>query len=174
MIDAAALALEAISDAASMWHRYARYPGPRLQLNERQLERLLARIENPVGQVGMGALARILGRYKYKVAFEALNSFLSNKNGGYLVCAAAWALGAIADKRAVNSLVQVLSRDDPAARSVAAASLGHIRDEQSVDALLHVLSDRASDVRQAAARALGEIKSERAVDALVGMLRDDD
>jgi HEAT repeat protein len=73
--------------------------------------------------------------------------------------AAAAALGALRDPRAVAPLVRVLSGDDSGARAASARALGSIRDPRALEPLIRASSDRVADVRDAAFDALDNMRS---------------
>ena len=87
---------------------------------------------------------------------------------------AAWALGAIDDKRAVTALIETLKDPEAAVREQAAWALGAIADEAAVPALIEALKDAAPKVREQAAWALGAIGDSRAMDPLLPLLKDTD
>jgi len=79
--------------------------------------------------------------------------------------AAAAALGAIRDRRAVVPLIDVLSNGAPDVRASAARALGEIRDPQALEALVHASRDPETGVRDAALEALDQM---RGVIAMLG------
>src|ERR1051325_8028599 len=86
---------------------------------------------------------------------------------------AAWALGAIGDRRAVSPLTETLRRDaDEGVREQAAWALGAIGDHGATDALSAALNDSSPRVREQAAWAEGAIGDRGAVDSLVAALKD--
>jgi HEAT repeat protein len=85
---------------------------------------------------------------------------------------AAAALGRLADRAAVPSLVAALDDPEASVRREAAKSLGDLKDERSVPGLIKSLADRDANVRFYAAYALGEIKDPQAAEALVRALGD--
>jgi HEAT repeat protein len=112
--------------------------------------------------------------------------------------AAAKALGAIGDARAMEPLIAALKDKDSAVRKAAAEALDHLgwkpaQDESAgwywmakhdwdkcvalgalaVEPLIAALKDENSDVRQAAAKALGKIGDPRAVEPLIAALSDE-
>ena len=87
---------------------------------------------------------------------------------------AAWALGAIDDKRAVAALVGALKDPEASVREQAAWALGAIGDDTAVPALIEALKDTAAKVREQAAWALGAIGDSRATDPLLPLLKDTD
>jgi HEAT repeat protein len=88
---------------------------------------------------------------------------------------AAWALGAIGDRRAVLPLTETLRRDaDETTREQAAWALGAIGDESAVEGLSAALSDASGEVQEQAAWALGAIGDARATAALGGALKSRD
>ena len=87
---------------------------------------------------------------------------------------AAWALGAIDDRRAVAALIGALKDTEAPVREQAAWALGAIGDETAVPALIEALKDNAAKVREQAAWALGAIGDSRATDPLLPLLKDTD
>ncbi len=100
--------------------------------------------------------------------------------------AAAMGLTALADKRAVPALFEVLSDESYYVRYHAAGALGAIGDPQaalplakihdprSLSPLVQALSDEDVCVRGHAADGLGHLKAPQAVPPLIGALADDD
>ena len=70
---------------------------------------------------------------------------------------AAWALGAVDDRRAVDALVRALKDQNSGVREQAAWALGAIGDSQALPGLLPALKDANSGVRRQAAWAIGVI-----------------
>jgi HEAT repeat protein len=87
---------------------------------------------------------------------------------------AAWALGALDDRRAVTPLIGSLKDSDPNVREQASWALGAIDDARAVQPLVGALRDTAAAVRRQAAWALGAIDDANAVDGLVAALKDGD
>jgi HEAT repeat protein len=85
---------------------------------------------------------------------------------------AAWALGALDDRRAGAALIDVLADREAAVREQAAWALGALDEPAAVPALVAALKDQSPRVRSQAAWALGAIDDRRAVDALVQSLAD--
>ena len=84
------------------------------------------------------------------------------------------ALGNLGDKRAVTSLLRVLSaREEPIIRTASCKALGKIGDPRAVDPLAETLNNthEGSDVRKSAAEALGEFGNPRAVEPLIKALQ---
>lgn len=80
---------------------------------------------------------------------------------------AAYALGEIGDKMAVDALVSALKDESDSVRSSAVVALGIIGDERTVEYLIDVLKGGGDwSVRADAAWALGEIKDRRAMEPL--------
>lgn len=111
-----------------------------------------------LASVGSSALPALLGALKQ-------DAWIARRN-------AAWALGAIDDRRAVEPLIQSLRDREPAVREQAAWALGAIDDSAAVQPLVSSLKDDDSRVRKQSAWALGAIDDSRAVDPLVGALAD--
>jgi HEAT repeat protein len=88
---------------------------------------------------------------------------------------AAWALGAISDRRAVEPLMKTLGSDaDARVREQAAWAAGALGDKRAVESLLAALKDPNADVREQAVWALGAIGDGRAVEGLSAALSDTD
>ena len=87
---------------------------------------------------------------------------------------AAYALGRLGDKRAVDPLIKALADDDFYVRWGAVWALGRLGDKRAADPLVKALADKVSNVRKAAAEALEQLGDKRAVDPLIEALSDDD
>ena len=111
-----------------------------------------------LASVGSTAIPALLGALKQ-------DAWIGRRN-------AAWALGAIDDRRAVEPLVQTLRDREPAVREQAAWALGAIDDSAAVQPLVGSLKDDDYRVRKQSAWALGAIDDNRAVEPLVGALAD--
>ena len=85
---------------------------------------------------------------------------------------AAWALGALDDRRAVGALVGALKDSESPVRGHAAWALGAIDDRAAVEALVAALKDVDEGVRSQVAWALGAIGDAAAVPGLLDALRD--
>jgi len=85
---------------------------------------------------------------------------------------AAWALGALDDRRAGAPLIELLADPEPGVREQAAWALGALDEPAAVSALVTALKDQNPKVRSQAAWALGAIDDRRAVDSLVQALTD--
>jgi HEAT repeat protein len=88
--------------------------------------------------------------------------------------AAAWALGKLGDKNAVNSLIKSLDDKHWEVRSNAYEALARIGDARAIRPLLSKLKDRDTSVRRSAAETLGKIGDRRAVRPLTALLNDPD
>jgi HEAT repeat protein len=111
-----------------------------------------------LASLGSPAMPSLLGALKHE-------AWIARRN-------AAWALGAIDDRRAVDALVQALRDREPAVREQAAWALGAIDDNSAVQPLVGSLKDDDYRVRKQSAWALGAIDDARAVEPLVGALAD--
>ena len=111
-----------------------------------------------LASVGSSAIPGLLGALKQ-------DAWIARRN-------AAWALGAIDDRRAVDPLIQALRDREPAVREQAAWALGAIDDSTAVQPLVGSLKDDDYRVRKQSAWALGAIDDSRAVEPLVGALTD--
>jgi HEAT repeat protein len=85
---------------------------------------------------------------------------------------AAWALGALGNRKAVPVLSRSLSDTEPNVRKRGAWALGALDASEAVPALVEALKDSDAGVREQAAWALGAISDRRAVDGLIGALSD--
>lgn len=85
---------------------------------------------------------------------------------------AAWAMGALADRRAVDALIAALTDSEASVREQVAWALGALSDRTATPALIDRLKDSDDRVRRQAAWALGAIDDARAVDGLIGALGD--
>jgi HEAT repeat protein len=85
---------------------------------------------------------------------------------------AAWALGALGNRRAVPLLSRSLGDSEAPVRDRSAWALGALDASEAVPALIEALKDTDAGVREQVAWALGAIGDRRAVDALVGTLND--
>ncbi len=88
--------------------------------------------------------------------------------------AAAEALGALKDPRAVDPLLARLGDKDRDVRRAAAEALGALKDPRALEPLLARLEAEDWGVREAAALALGQLQDPRAVDPLLARLGDKD
>lgn len=86
---------------------------------------------------------------------------------------AAWLLGQIGGRRAVNPLMDALRDEDEHVRKFAATSLAQIG-EPAVEQLIEGLTDRKPGVRKMCAFALGKIGDPRAIDPLNHRMEDED
>ena len=75
---------------------------------------------------------------------------------------------------ALESLMELLNREDSNGRKLAARSLGRIGDVRAVKALINCLNnDENSEVRASAAEALGNIRDASAIDALMNCMNNE-
>ena len=111
-------------------------------------------------EIGRAAVQPLLGILKHQQAHARRN--------------AAWALGALDDRRAVEPLIAILNDTDADVREQTAWALGAIGDPRAIDGLSKALRDEDPDVREQTAWALGAIGDRRATDALLAALKDED
>lgn len=148
--------------------------------NARAVEPLVAALQDRDSAVRSSA-ARILGEIGSRQAIEPLAAALQDLDREVRL-SAAWALALISDKEAevltiplaIETLVQALSDERPAARKTAARALGLAENPQPVEALIKAMSDEDRDVRVEVIQALGEIGDKRAVESLLAVLGDKD
>lgn len=82
---------------------------------------------------------------------------------------AAWALGKIGDKSALEPLLKALYDPEPIVQGRAAEALVEI---EAIEELLQLCSDENSTVRGLVIKALGKVRDERVIDSLVRALDD--
>ena len=85
---------------------------------------------------------------------------------------AAWALGALGNRRAVPILSRSLGDTESKVRRTSAWALGALDASEAVPALVEALKDSDAGVREQVAWALGAIGDRRAVDGLMAALTD--
>jgi hypothetical protein len=85
---------------------------------------------------------------------------------------AAYALGRVGDRDAVEPLIAALVDPEIGVRREVARALGRIGDRDAVEPLIAALEDSDLDVRLEASYALGRIGDQRAVEPLISFLRD--
>jgi HEAT repeat protein len=85
---------------------------------------------------------------------------------------AAWALGALGNRRAVPLLSRSLADTEASVRKRSAWALGALDASEAVPALVEALKDTDAGVREQVAWALGAIGDRRGVDGLVAALSD--
>lgn len=127
-----------------------------------ECRRALAGKDRAVGEHAAGAL----GALQAKEALDELIAALARPD--FRRYAAAWALGEIADVRAVPALVRALGDTDSETRKFATRSLVKFGPLAS-DALLAALADPSALVRRYAVRALGQTQERRAVEPLLAL-----
>lgn len=103
------------------------------------------------GEEAAAALVSI-GSRAFQPVGDALKSgiWIARRN-------AAWALGALADRRAVDALIAALGDTEAAVREQVAWALGSIGDGRSLQPLLPLLKDADPGVRRQAAWAIGVV-----------------
>lgn len=87
---------------------------------------------------------------------------------------AAWALGALDDRRALKPLLKALADREPDVRAQAAWALGALDVSEATAPLTSALKDAEARVRRQAAWALGAIGDSRATPELIIALKDGD
>jgi HEAT repeat protein len=104
-------------------------------------------------------------------AYDALTKALAG-TGWIARTNAAWALGALGNRRAVPLLSRTLADTEANVRKRSAWALGALDASEAVPALVEALKDSDAGVREQAAWALGAIGDRRGVDGLVAALGD--
>ena len=113
-----------------------------------------------------------MGVLRDRSSVRALVSTLADKEWRVRE-AAAFALGQIADPRAVEPLERVLTEDkESEVRASAAFALGMLSDPRAAQALSKALEDDEAAVRSSAVTGLGLVQDEAAVDELIDLLDD--
>jgi len=139
--------------------------------DERAVEPLTSVLGNYALPVGK-ALREILGERSIDLFAKIVRGEVKGADGRMVRQTAVEELGKLQDKRAVESLIEVLSDEDKNLRAVATSSLGSFKDDRAVEALIAALKDEAGEVRREAVLALGRIKDDRAVEPLIETLRE--
>ena len=104
---------------------------------------------------------------------SGLKEALSSKNAD-VAREAAWGLGCLGDKKAVEPLMAATRQKDAEVRKASAEALGLLSDKRAVKALLALTEDKDADVRGASVWALGALSDPGAIPALVKALADDE
>lgn len=118
-------------------------------------------------------VAEELGKQKVAGAVEPLIAALDDPDDEILRRESAWALGKLADPRAVEALVTHLADDCMEVRDCAGSALDAI-DALAVGPLIAALASDNSEVRWRAASALGRIGDPAALPALMWMRQHDE
>ena len=87
---------------------------------------------------------------------------------------AAWALGYLGDKAAVQPLIEALKDRNEDVRYASARALGNLGDKTAVPSLIAALKDPNKDVRSEVVKSLGTLRDKAAVPPLIAALRDPD
>lgn len=85
---------------------------------------------------------------------------------------AAFALGQLGSKEALEPLIEALRDEDTVIRTEAAGALGGVRDSRAVEPLIRALYDPQWEVRSNAALSLGALADARALPHLLTALED--
>jgi HEAT repeat protein len=103
--------------------------------------------------------AKSLGQIKSRKSVLPLVRILSESDDPDRRTAAAYTLGLLRDRRAVQPLLGVLgnSKEEPNVRGHAAEALAHMEDDRAVAPLIAALRDRYVEVRFWSAFALGQL-----------------
>ena len=119
-----------------------------------------------------GALG--LGELQDSRAITPLSDALSGDASPVVRMTAAWALGEIGEKTAIDALARALGDRAPEVRRTAAWALGELNDKRAVRPLSAALNDAVLEVRLEAVWALGEIEDASAVPLLATATKDRD
>ena len=118
------------------------------------------------------AAAVALGKLRNGRGVTALGRALESDAAVDVRCNAAWALGRIGGKAAVDFLLAALDDQDSSVRRVAVEALAAVGKGDTVPGLVKALGDSDHDVRLTAVVALGEGGSGKAVQPLLDAMRD--
>ena len=86
---------------------------------------------------------------------------------------AAFALGQLGSKEALEALIEALRDEDTVIRTEAAGALGGLRDSRAVEPLIRAIYDSQWEVRSNAALSLGALGDDRALPHLLTALAED-
>lgn len=128
----------------------------------------------PAAEAALGALAR-----RHTAAAHALWAGAEGEGSAGVARAAAVALGALADARALGAeepralrfLSQAATSDDARTRRAAAAALASVGGHAAAEALKFALADEEREVRRTAARGLGRLAAAGDNARLLGVVR---
>jgi len=171
--------IQALSSAIS--HSIAGEEDDRVATTERlgmarsalNVDELLDALDDPSFNVRHEAINAIARSRPNRRLTNAMIDVL-NGNDPDLSLAAAWALGRLRDRAAVEPLRQQLAQSDyPLLAARCARALAMIRDQESIPLLLARLRDEMDDgLRIAYASALGALRSPAALEELLAFLKD--
>lgn len=108
-----------------------------------------------------------LGKRKSTAAVGSLAMLLKHDDVWGVRKSAAWALGEIADVRAVDPLINALQHSDWIIRLKSAEALGKTGDRRAVQPLIEILEDKRPQLHTMVAWALGEMCDARSVEPLI-------
>jgi len=139
--------------------------------NPLSVAELLEAVADPSFNVRYEAIVAMARMPPQEPLTDALIAVLKSQEPDLSV-AAGWALGRIADKRAVPALRQALHSEYALLRSRSARSLANLGDGASVPLLCELLkSEKHDSIRVAYASALGVFRAEQALDDLMALLQ---
>jgi HEAT repeat protein len=118
------------------------------------------------------AAAVALGKLRNGRGVGALGTALESDDAVDVRCNAAWALGRIGGKVAVEHLLSALDDQDESVRRVVVEALAAVGKGDTMGGLVKALGDSSHDVRLAAVVALGETGSGTAAQPLLVAIRD--
>lgn len=136
------------------------------------LDRLMQDLDSPDWKVRNNAVLA-LGQDRTGKAWEALEQVLLNDENSTVRGSAAWALGELGGREAIESLHVALGDEEAEVRNKAITALAKLGDAQAASDIADILGADPDDyVRSNAAWALGILKNPQAFDALVNALDD--
>lgn len=135
---------------------------------------LIAALDSSATNVVQEA-AKSLGLIRSKKALQPLIAVLQRSENPDQQEAAAYGLGILGDKRAVEALIQSLEnpKESPQVRGFCAEALANLGDPAASPRLLAALDDPEVEVRFWSSYALGELKEQRAIPKLEHLAKTD-
>ena len=124
------------------------------------------------GWTERAAAAVALGKLGNGRGVDALTTALAGDDDVDVRCSAAWALGKIGGKGALEPLAASLGDADASVRRVAAEALARVGTAGALEGLCRALEDEHHDVRLAGAKGLGKIGSGKTAEHLLRALDD--
>ncbi len=136
------------------------------------IEELIQSLHDPSFNVRHEAIVALAHMSPEERATAALVEVLQGRQPD-LAVAAAWALGRLGDRRALESLRAALDGDFPMVRAAAARALGTLHDEEAAPLLLDRLRTMPqAPLRTAYAAALGNLRYREAAGEILRLMRE--
>jgi HEAT repeat protein len=132
-------------------------------------DELIKRLVTALGD-GRGIVADRAGELLLRLAPISIDAVVAELRKGKAAAEAACLLGRIADRQALDPLVNALRHRDPRVRAQSAAALGELQDPASVEPLVQATRDRDDGVRTQARLALDRLGTTAAIAGVTGVL----